>query len=66
MIRGSENGDFHGEARVKSNGWWTYEDNRYQLQRGDVLNFWIYVQHDHFGYRLENQRYVYPGKVERF
>lgn len=62
-IRASEVGDFHGETRIKSQGMWTFETNRYQLQRGDVLHFWIYVQHDNFGYKLENQRYVYPGNL---
>lgn len=61
-IRANEIGDFHGETRIKSQGVWSYETTRYQLQRGDVLHFWIYVQHENFGYKLENQRYVYPGK----
>lgn len=62
-IRANEYGDFHGETRTKSNGWWTYENHHYQLQQGDVLNFWLYVQHGSFGYRLENLRYNYPGKL---
>lgn len=62
-IRAREQGDFNGETRTKSNGgWWVFETRRNQLQTGDVLNFWIYVQHNNFGYHLENQRYVYPGK----
>lgn len=57
----NEQGDYHGQTRIKSNGQWSYENNRYKLQRGDVLNFWLYVQHGNFGYKLENLRYVYPG-----
>lgn len=60
-IRANEEGDFHGQTRTKSNGQWSYETTRYQLQRGDVLNFWLYVQHDNFGYKLEDLRFVYPG-----
>ncbi|XP_031637248.1 gram-negative bacteria-binding protein 1-like isoform X2 [Contarinia nasturtii] len=41
-------------------GLWSYENNQYQLRQGDVLNFWIYVQHGRFGYSLQNQRYIYP------
>lgn len=62
-IHPEEVGDFSGQARSKSNGWWSYENTQYQLQRGDVLHFWVYVQHGNFGYRLDNQRYVYPGRV---
>lgn len=60
-IQANENGDFSGETRRKSNGFWTFENNRYRLQPGDILNFWIYVQHENFGYKLENQRFIYPG-----
>lgn len=62
-IQANEVGDFTGQARTKSNGVWSYENNQYQLQQGDILHFNIYVQHGNFGYRLDNQRYVYPGKV---
>ena len=60
-IRANEEGEFHGQTNVKSNGQWSYENKRYQLQRGDVLNFWLYVQHNDFGYKLEDLRFVYPG-----
>lgn len=62
-IRGNEVGDYNGETRTKTRNEWVFENTRYQLQRGDVLNFWIYVQNNDFGYRLENQRYVYPSKL---
>lgn len=26
-IQANEVGDFHGESRTKSNGWWSYENN---------------------------------------
>lgn len=60
-IQANEQGDYHGQTRTKSNGQWSYENTRYKLQRGDVLHFWLYVQHENFGYKLENLRYVYPG-----
>lgn len=60
-IRANEEGDFHGQTRTKANGLWSFTTTRYQLQRGDVLNFWLYVQHDNFGYKLEDLRFVYPG-----
>lgn len=64
-IRPGENGNFHGETRIKTNGYWVYENREYQFRAGDVLNFWLYVQHENLGYRLEDQRYVYPGKFKK-
>lgn len=62
-LSGDESGDFNYETRERSNGEWVYENHRAHLRHGDVLYFWIYVQHDHFGYRLDSQRYVYPGII---
>lgn len=61
-LRGNELGDFSADTRIKNNNnEWAFETTRYNLQPGDILNFWVYVQHNNFGYRLENQNYVYPS-----
>lgn len=60
-LRPNEAGDYHGETRSKSRNEWVYENTRYHFQRGDVLNFWVYVQNGDLGYVLENQQYTYPG-----
>lgn len=31
------------------------------MEDGDVLHYWIYVQHGVLGYRLENQKYIATG-----
>lgn len=60
-MHGNEAGEINYETRHKVNNEWIYEDRRHQLQHGDFLSFWIYVQHDNSEYRLVNQRYSYPG-----
>lgn len=60
---GAEPGDFAGEVLTKQNGQWSYENTNQQLKVGDKLNYWIYVQHNQLGYRIENQKYVVPGNL---
>lgn len=59
-ITATENGQFSGDTRQAERNEWAYETTRYQLQPGDILYFWLYVQHDSLGYVLSNQRLVYP------
>lgn len=66
VLRANEVGDFYGDTRNSYENEWSFETTRYQLQPGDVLNFWIYVQHNNFGYRLENQRFVYPSNENKY
>lgn len=63
-LKATENGDLNGDTRHSYDNEWSFETTRYQLKPGDELNFWIYVQHNNFGYRLENQRYIYPSKCQ--
>lgn len=50
-----------GTAREKSNDRWTYVNRQIKLEEGDVLHYWIYVQHGVLGYRLENQKFIATG-----
>lgn len=63
-FRGTENGEFHGEARQAQNGEWVFKNDRYQFQPGDILYYWIYVQHNRLGYRIDNAQLVYPGVID--
>lgn len=58
---GSEAGDFSGDSIVPINNRWVYEDKNVQISKEDVLNYWLYVQHGRFGYRLDNQKYPQIG-----
>lgn len=61
-LRTGEPGDFYENTPQKSGREWAYENSRVQLRPGDVLYFWMYVQHDEFGYHLNDQRATYPGE----
>ncbi|XP_047112564.1 beta-1,3-glucan-binding protein-like [Schistocerca piceifrons] len=43
---------------------WVYEDRRVRLKPGDVINYWLYVQVDGQGYRLDDQTFVVKELVE--
>lgn len=58
---GNEMGDFHSESLQPENGEWVLRNDRHIFRSGDVLYYWIYVQHKRLGYRLDNAKFVYPG-----
>lgn len=60
-FHGNEPGDIVGTARKISNDRWKYVNRQTKLEEGDVLHYWIYVQHGVLGYRLENQKYIATG-----
>nr|AFD54025.1 GNBP1 [Locusta migratoria] len=45
-------------------GRWVYEDRRVRLRPGDVINYWLYVQVDGLGYRLDDQSFVVKDLVD--
>ena len=65
-IYGTEPGDYHGETRRKFHAdWcdcdqWHYYTDRYHLRTGDILHFWIHVQHGQLGYRYDFGSLTYP------
>ncbi|KAJ6616523.1 Beta-1,3-glucan-binding protein, partial [Pseudolycoriella hygida] len=58
-FRGNEEGDLTLDVTRAKNGVWAYENRNKQVMEGDVLYFWIHVQHDGVGYLLENQEYYF-------
>lgn len=54
-------GDYSGEVRQKTGNEWVFETDRYPLKHGDILHYWIYVQHEQHGYQLHQMRFVYPS-----
>lgn len=63
---GSGPGEFSGEVITQQNGQWIYENTRQQFQIGDKMYYWLYVQHNQLGYRIENQVYIVPGMFQNF
>lgn len=55
----NEPGELHGDVTSAGpDGRWTYLAVNRQLVIGDVIHYWIYVQHNGLGYRLENQEFT--------
>ena len=56
ILKENEPGEIHGEVTsADKDGRWTFLNQDKQLIIGDVINYWIYVQHNGLGYRLEQQ-----------
>lgn len=60
-IKSNEIGQFHGDVTSNSRNEWSYMDRKYNFQVGDILYYWIYVQHGNLAYRLDGQTFVYHG-----
>lgn len=59
VLKVNEPGEIHGEVtQPDKDGRWTFLDDDKRLVIGDVLNYWIYVQHRGIGYRLESQKFT--------
>ncbi|KAK4876691.1 hypothetical protein RN001_009197 [Aquatica leii] len=59
-IRPQHPGSVNAETKTSENGFWILEfDN--QLKVGDVVNYWIFVNANHLGYRKDGD----PWKVQR-
>ncbi|CAH1105316.1 unnamed protein product [Psylliodes chrysocephalus] len=50
-----EPGDFTEDIMEPVNGFFVYDNPNLQIKVGDVIYYWIFVQHDQLGYRLDNQ-----------
>lgn len=58
-LKPNEPGEIHGEVSAASvDGRWTFVNDDKQLVIGDVINYWIYVQRNGIGYRLDNQQFT--------
>nr|AFD54027.1 GNBP3 [Locusta migratoria] len=59
-----EAGQISIDITKPKNGRWVYEDKRVRLKPGDVINFWLYVQADGRGYRLDDQTFTVKELVD--
>ncbi|KAL1493410.1 hypothetical protein ABEB36_011470 [Hypothenemus hampei] len=53
-----EPGDISQDVKKSVNGKFTYFNPDVMLQKGDVLNYWVFVQHNRFGYRKDEQIWI--------
>ncbi|KAG4076072.1 hypothetical protein HA402_010867 [Bradysia odoriphaga] len=54
---GNEEGDLRQDVLRARNGVWAYENRNRQVMEGDILYFWVYVQHESLGYVLDDQEF---------
>lgn len=53
-IRKLETGTMSKDIMQPTNGRWVYENFDIQLRIGDIVHYWIFVQINGFGHRIEN------------
>ncbi|XP_026470533.1 beta-1,3-glucan-binding protein-like [Ctenocephalides felis] len=49
-------GEYSGEVTRSLNGRWTFENKNARLRPGDVLHYWMFVQHERLGYRRDDEK----------
>ncbi|XP_049810775.1 beta-1,3-glucan-binding protein-like isoform X2 [Schistocerca nitens] len=59
-----EAGQISVDITRPKNGRWVYEDRRVRLKPGDVINYWVYVQADGRGYRLDDQTFTVSELID--
>ncbi|XP_077290193.1 beta-1,3-glucan-binding protein-like [Arctopsyche grandis] len=52
-----ENGNINGDVTQPENGRWIFQDSEVELRADDVLQYWVFVQHENYGYRKDSQRF---------
>lgn len=56
-----EPGDFSQDVLKPVNGRFTYTDPNIKLEENDVINYWLFVQHDHLGFRSNEKSWTVDG-----
>lgn len=51
---------------VKTENGWSYDNDDADFEIGDILNYWMYVQHDQLGYRLEDKKIEVKEMFSRY
>lgn len=59
-IRAQHPGSVNGETRASTNGFWILQFDD-KLKQGDVVNYWLFVNANHLGYRKDGE----PIKITR-
>lgn len=52
-----EPGELYKDVTSPSGNSWVYYDPNVRLQKGDVIHYWYFVQHNRLGYRKEEQKF---------
>lgn len=56
-----ESGILSKDVTYPINGRWTFEDHSVQLKVGDIVNYWIFLQINQMGHRIDNLSSVIKG-----
>ncbi|CAH2003578.1 unnamed protein product [Acanthoscelides obtectus] len=54
----NEPGEFSAEVRYTGGEWVVYDDSDVSLSVGDVVHYWVFVQHERMGYRKDAQNWT--------
>lgn len=63
-MEGLENGQFSADILKHKNGRWTFTNRKHEIKPGDVLYYWLYVQKESLGYRRDDQKHEFTGKLK--
>lgn len=64
-MEGLENGQFSADILKHKSGRWTFANRKHEIKPGDILYYWLYVQKDSLGYRRDDQKHEFTGKIFR-
>lgn len=58
-IRLLEIGRFHGViTKVDFNGYWIFNEETAQVNKGDVINYWAYIEVNGVGYKIDCRSFI--------
>lgn len=57
-----EPGEISGETRIPTNGRWAVRKGDLDLKVGDKIYYWVFVQHEGYGYRKDGEVYEITGR----
>lgn len=60
---GLEAGDMSQDILQQRNGRWTFEEPKTKLKKGDIVYYWLYIEKDGLGYRLDDASFVFNGEL---
>ncbi|KAJ8954335.1 hypothetical protein NQ314_007118, partial [Rhamnusium bicolor] len=53
-----EPGDFSGDIKTGAGGYFTYYNPNLKLTVGDIVHYWVFVQHKQLGYRKDDLKWT--------
>lgn len=61
-IKGKEDGTINRAITQAENGVWSFTDPTVQLKPGDIIYYWIFVQHQRLGFDKQEQQFSVSSK----